>query len=159
MKKILFAAAAMLLAFAACNKPENNNNGTDPNGNGGNDKKENTPIVLKASTTNPVMDKDHQDETALTLEWNATTNMGTGARVEYAVLMDRKGGSFESAYEISLGTNVTSFSCTAKELSEIAKEHFGLQNDESAELDICIYATIKSTEVIAVTGELLRGGK
>ena len=146
MKKVLYAAAAMLLAFAACNKPENNN-GNDPGGNSGGDKKENTPIVLTASTTAPVMDKDHQDETALTLEWNATTNMGTGARVEYAVLMDRKGGSFEDAYEISLGTNVTSFSCTAKELSEIAKEHFGLQNDESAELDICIYATIKSSEV------------
>ena len=146
MKKVLYAAAAMLLAFAACNKPENNN-GNDPGGNSGGDKKENTPIVLTASTTAPVMDKDHQDETALTLEWNATTNMGTGARVEYAVLMDRKGGSFEDAYEISLGTNVTSFSCTAKELSEIVKEHFGLQNDESAELDICIYATIKSSEV------------
>lgn len=146
MKKILFAVASMLLVFAACTKPENNN-GTDPNGNGNGNGNGNTPIVLTASTTTPVMDKEHQDETALTLNWNATTNMGTGARVEYAVLIDRKGGSFESAHEIPLGPNVTTFSCTARELSEMAKEHFGLQNEETAELDICIYATIKSTEV------------
>ena len=144
MKKILFTAAALLLAFAACTKPENDNPGNG--GNGGNNEG-NTPIVLKASTTTPVMDKEHQDETALTLTWNATTNLGTGARVEYSVLIDKKGGSFETAYEISLGPNVTTFSCTARELSEMAKEHFGLQNDESAELDICIYATIKSSEV------------
>ena len=146
MKKILFGAAAVLLALAACSKPENNN-GNNQNGNGNGNTKENTPIVLRASTTTPVMDRDHQDEVVLTLQWNATTNMGTGARVEYAVLIDRKGGNFEGAHEISLGANVLSFSCTARELSEMAKEKFGLQNDETAELDICIYATIKSSEV------------
>ena len=121
MTKILFGAAAVLLALAACSKPENNN-GNNQNGNGNGNTKENTPIVLRASTTTPVMDRDHQDEVVLTLQWNATTNMGTGARVEYAVLIDRKGGTFEGAHEISLGANVLSFSCTARELSEMAKE-------------------------------------
>ena len=142
MKKFLFGAAAMLLVFASCTKPEDDN----PSGGQPSDK-ENTPIVLKASTTSPTMDKDHQDDDVLTLEWNATTNMGTGARVEYSILVDRKGGSFESAYEVSLGPNVTSFSFTARELSEMAKEQFGIQNDESIDVDVCIYATIKSNEV------------
>lgn len=142
MKKFLFGAAAMLLVFASCTKPEDDNpSGGQPSG------KENTPIVLKASTTTPAMDRDHQDDEVLTLEWNATTNMGTGARVEYSVLVDRKGGSFESAYEVSLGPNVTSFTFTARELSEMAKEQFGIQNDESIDVDVCIYATIKSNEV------------
>ena len=149
MKKFLFGAAAMLLVFASCTKPDDDNPGDNPSG------KENTPIVLKASTANPVMDKEHQDETALTLEWNATTNMGTGARVEYSVLIDRKGGNFESGHEIALGPNVTSFSFTARELSEMAKEHFGLQNDETADLDMRIYATIKSTEVDDVISNIV----
>lgn len=142
MKKILFGAAAMLLVFAACQKQENNTDNTKPVAGG-----ENTPITLKASTTTPVMDRDHQNDEALTLEWNATTNMGTGARVEYSVLMDLKGGTMENAYEIALGPHVTTYTCTALELNKIAKETFEIANDVAAELDVCIYATIKSSEV------------
>lgn len=143
----------MLLALAACNKNEGPSGGDTPGGGG--DGKTNTPIVLSASTTSPVMDRDHQDDTALTLQWNATTNMGTGARVEYSILVDNKGGNFEAAYEISLGPAVTSYSCTALELNKIAKEEFGLENDQTAEFDICIYATIRSTEVDDVVSNVV----
>ena len=142
MKKTVFAAAAMLLVLFACNKPGGDNNGTNSSEGG-----TNTPITLKASTTTPVMDRDHQDDVALTLTWNTTTNMGTGARVEYSVLIDLKGGSMENAYEIALGPNVTTYSCTALELNKIAKEELGLENDAVTELDVCIYATIKSADV------------
>ena len=137
----MFGAAIMLLALVSCEKPDNPDDPGKPSGN------ENTPIVLKASTTTPVMDRDHQNDTAITLEWNATTNMGTGARVEYSILIDRKGGNFEASYEIPLGPNVTSYSCTAIDLNKIAKEQFGLENDQTAEFDVCVYATIKSSEV------------
>lgn len=143
----------MLLALAACNKNEGPSGGDTPGGGG--DGKTNTPIVLSASTTSPVMDRDHQDDTALTLQWNATTNMGTGARVEYSILVDDKGGNFEAAYEISLGPAVTSYSCTALELNKIAKEEFGLENDQTGEFDICIYATIRSTEVDDVVSNVV----
>ncbi len=143
----------MLLALAACNKNEGPSGGDTPGGGG--DGKTNTPIVLSASTTSPVMDRDHQDDTALTLQWNATTNMGTGARVEYSILVDNKGGNFEAAYEISLGPAVTSYSCTALELNKIAKEEFGLENDQTGEFDICIYATIKSSEVDDVVSNVV----
>lgn len=142
MKKILFGAAAMLLVFSACQKPENNSNNNNPAGGGAN-----TPITLTASTTTPVMDRDHQNDEALKLDWNATTNMGTGARVEYSILIDLKGGTMENAYEIALGPNVVTYTCTALELNKIAKEEFSIENDVATEFDVCIYATIKSSEV------------
>lgn len=132
----VFAAAASILA--ACNKNEG------PEGQKGG---ENTPIVLKASTTTPAMSTDTQNEEVLSLSWNATTNMGTGARIDYSLLIDRKGGNFESAEEIVLGAKVTSYSFTAVELNKIIKETFGYQNEEVAEMDFCVYATIKSDEV------------
>ncbi|MBQ7457874.1 MAG: SusF/SusE family outer membrane protein [Bacteroidales bacterium] len=140
MKKILLSAVLTLLAITGCNKPVDPDNPTSSG-------KDNTPITLTASTTTPVMDRDHQNDEALTLSWNATTNLGTGARIEYSVLVDLKGGKFETGYEVNLGTNVTSLSLTAMELNTIAKEDFGLENDQTTELDICVYATIKSNEV------------
>jgi hypothetical protein len=142
MKKFFLIAAAVLLTIAGCNKP-NDGGKDDPTPSG----KENTPITLTASTTTPVMDKDHQNDDALTLSWNATTNMGTGARIEYAVLIDRQGGNFENGYEVDLGTGVTSLTLTAIELNKIAKEEFGLENGQTAQFDVCVYATIKSNEV------------
>lgn len=140
MKKIILSAVVILLSITGCNKPDNPDNPT-PSG------KENTPITLTASTTTPLMDRDHQGDEALTLSWNATTNMGTGARVEYAVLIDIQGGKFESGYEVNLGTNVTSLTLSVLELNKIAKEEFGLENDQTTQLDVCVYATIKSSEV------------
>ena len=55
MKKFFLIAAAVLLTIAGCNKP-NDGGKDDPTPSG----KENTPITLAASTTTPVMDKDHQ---------------------------------------------------------------------------------------------------
>ena len=141
MKRFFLIAAVLLAALCACNKPGDDNSDGKTTGNG------NTPITLTASTTTPVMDKDHQSDEALTLSWNATTNMGTGARIEYSVLIDRKGGNFENGYEANLGTGVTSLTLTALELNKIAKEELGLENDQRTELDVCIYATIKSSEV------------
>ena len=139
MKKLIISALAIVVALASCSKT--------PSDEGKKQDGQNTPINLTASTTTPVMDTDHQNETVLTLEWNATTNMGTGARIDYSLLVDVKGGNFEGGYEQALGSNVTKLDLTGLVLNTIAKETFGLENGESGEFDACIYATIKNAEV------------
>lgn len=141
MKRFLMAVAATLAIFS-CTEKENGNE----NGNGKPSGKENTPITLTADTTTPDMSRDTQQEEVLTLSWNATTNMGTGARIEYSVLVDVKDGSFETAYEISVG-NTTEHSFTAGELNAMLMDEFGCVEDETVEMDVCVLATIKNDEV------------
>ena len=142
MKKFLFILAAAAAMTISCKKD-------NPQGQDGKDTPAggNTPIELKASSTTPAMDTDNQNNEVLTLTWNATTNMGTGARVSYSVLIDKKGGSFEAPYEIALGPNVTEQVFTAGELNKIIKEDFDVANGESVEFDFLVLATIASTEV------------
>ncbi|MBR1872626.1 MAG: SusF/SusE family outer membrane protein [Bacteroidales bacterium] len=140
--KLILAAALVGLAALSCNKEPN---GTNPGGN--TPSGSNTPIELKASTTAPEMNVDTQTSDVLTLSWNATTNMGTGARIAYSLLFDNKGGDFESAYEIPAEGTEMSATFTADRLNTIIKDEFGVENGESIELDVVVYATISSTEV------------
>ena len=115
-KRFLMAAAAILTIFS-CTEKESGNENNGPAG------KENTPITLTADTTAPEMTTETQQNEVLTLSWNATTNMGTGARIEYTVLVDLKDGSFENAYEISVTGTEKAF--TSGELNTILMEEFG----------------------------------
>lgn len=140
MKKLFYLTLAVL-AFAACNEVDP----IDPNKK---DDKSNTPIVLAADQTTPDMNPDTQGDAVLNLTWNATTNMGTGARIEYSILIDNKGGNFEEGVELNLGSNVTSYSFTGLDLNKIIKEELGhTTNGEVVAIDMCIYATIRSDEV------------
>ncbi|MGI6313654.1 MAG: SusF/SusE family outer membrane protein [Candidatus Cryptobacteroides sp.] len=143
--KTLAIFAVFALAILSCTK----------NLNGDKKKAENTPIVLKANTTSPSMSKETQDSEVLSLTWNTTTNMETGARVNYSILMDNKGGNFETAYEIDLGTNATSHNFTGLELNTILEEQFGYNVGDNADIDICIYATIMSEEVDDVISNVI----
>ena len=144
MRKLTFILATALMGLAlSCNKQEQNNGGDDKKTPAGG----NTPIELKADTTTPEMNTDTQNSEVLNLTWNATTNMGTGARVSYSVLIDTKGGNLESAYEIPLGPSITSHTFTAGELNRIIKEEFDHANGDVVEMDFVVYATIASTEV------------
>ena len=136
-------AAAAILAIFSCEKnPDNNGGGNDVDTPAG---KENTPITLTADTATPEMTIETQLEDVLTLSWNATTNMGTGARIEYTVLMDLKGGSFENAYEVTAAGTSRAF--TADELNTIIMEEFGCESGETVEMDMCVLATIKNDAV------------
>ncbi len=137
-------AALALLAMVSCNKEPQN---------GGDDN--NDAIKLSANTTAPAMNKDVQKEDVLILSWTPASNKGTGARVEYSLLIDEKGGSFESAYEIALGSNVTSYTATAGTLNKIIMGEFGMAAGESKDFDICIYAAIKSADVDDVISNTL----
>ena len=140
MKKILLAIFAAAVALS-CVKEGGQQGGNDtPAGS-------NTPITLSASTTAPDMSVDTQNSEVLTLTWNATTNMGTGARITYSLLADIEGGSFETPYEKELGPNVTSVSFTAGELNKIIKEEFDFENGQTAKLDVLVLATIANAEV------------
>ncbi|MBR1573948.1 MAG: SusF/SusE family outer membrane protein [Bacteroidales bacterium] len=145
MKKIALILAAALMGLAiSCKKENQNDNGKTPSGG------ENTPIELNADVTAPEMNTDTQNTEVVNLTWNATTNMGTGARVNYSLLLDTKGGNLETAYEIPLGTAVTSYAFTAGALNTIIKEEFDVENGASIELDVVVYATIASEEVADV---------
>ena len=137
-KRFLMAAAAILTIFS-CTEKESGNENNGPAG------KENTPITLTADTTAPEMTTETQQNEVLTLSWNATTNMGTGARIEYTVLVDLKDGSFENAYEISVTGTEKAF--TAGELNTILMEEFGYEADDVVEVDMCVLATIKNDAV------------
>ena len=137
-KRFLMAAAAILAIFS-CTEKESGNENNGPSG------KENTPIVLTADTAAPEMTTETQQDEVLTLSWNATTNMGTGARIEYTVLIDLKDGSFENAYEISVTGTEKAF--TAGELNTILMEEFGYEADDVVDVDMCVLATIKNDAV------------
>ena len=150
MKKF-FIAAMSVLAIVACNNSETDNPSQKEDG-----KTDNTPIVLTATPSAPEMNQDTQSDAVLALEWNATSNKGTGARIEYSLLIDDKGGSFETGYELNLGSNITSYSFTGLELNKIVKEELGHStNDEKVDIDICVYATIKSDEVDDVVSNVV----
>ena len=137
-KRFLMAAAAILTIFS-CTEKESGNENNGPSG------KENTPITLEANTTSPVMTTETQQDEVLTLSWNATTNMGTGARIEYTVLIDLKDGSFENACEVPVSG--TSHAFTAGELNSLLMDEFGYEADEVVEVDMCVLATIKNDAV------------
>lgn len=138
ISRILMAAAAILTIFS-CTEKESGNDNNGPSG------KKNTPIVLTADTAAPEMTTETQQDEVLTLSWNATTNMGTGARIEYTVLVDLKDGSFENAYEVAVSGTEKAF--TAGELNTILMEEFGYEADEVVEVDMCVLATIKNDAV------------
>ena len=144
--KILAAAAALLLVFS-CKEGNLENNGPSAGSN--------TPITLKADNVYPVMNQDTQTEDVLELSWNATTNMGSGARIEYILMIDRKGGNFESAYEIPLGVNTLKRSFTAGELNDILMDELGYDADEAIELDVCILAIIRNNLIADVVSNSL----
>lgn len=144
--KILAAAAALLLVFS-CKEGNLENNGPSAGSN--------TPITLKADNVYPVMNQDTQTEDVLELSWNATTNMGSGARIEYILMIDRKGGNFESAYEIPLGVNTLKRSFTAGELNDILMDDLGYDADEAIELDVCILAIIRNNLIADVVSNSL----
>ena len=137
-KRFLMAAAAILAIFS-CTEKESGNDNNGPSG------KENTPIVLTADTAAPEMTTETQQDEVLTLSWNATTNMGTGARIEYTVLVDLEGGSFENAYELAVSGTEKAF--TAGELNTILMDEFGYEADEVVKVDMCVLATIKNDAV------------
>ena len=137
-KRFLMAAAAILTIFS-CTEKESGNENNGPSG------KENTPIVLTADTAAPEMTTETQQDEVLTLSWNATTNMGTGARIEYTVLIDLKDGSFENACEVPVSG--TSHAFTAGELNSLLLDEFGCEADEVVEVDMCVLATIKNDAV------------
>ena len=137
-KRFLMAAAAILTIFS-CTEKESGNENNGPAG------KENTPITLAADTTAPEMTTETQQNEVLTLSWNATTNMGTGARIEYTVLIDLKDGSFENACEVPVSG--TSYAFTAGELNSLLMDEFGYEADEVVEVDMCVLATIKNDAV------------
>lgn len=142
------AAAAMLTIFSCTEKENGDGTGTGNGSGNGNvpSGKENTPITLTADTVAPDMSQETQLSDVLTLSWNATTNMGTGARIEYTILIDEKGGSFESAYEVAAGANLSK-TFTAGDLNKMLMDEFGYDADETVEVDVCVLATIKNDAV------------
>jgi len=140
MKKYLFITAIALVALTSCEK--NNQQGGGKDGDA---------IELTASNNCPDMSPDKQRNKVLTLTWTAASNQGTGARVEYSILVDRTGGNFENAYELELGSNVTSYKFTAGELNTMIIRHFNAKKGDKVMVDMCIYASIKSEDIQDVT--------
>ena len=150
--RFMMAAAAILTLFS-CTEKENgggtdNGTGNVPSG------KENTPITLSVDTQTPEMSQETQTSDVLTLSWNATTNMGTGARIDYTLLIDENGGSFESAYEVAMGGNLTC-TFTAGDLNKMLMDEFGCETGETVNMDICVLATIKNDAVDDVVSNVV----
>lgn len=140
MKKIIYALLLSALAFgmAACTE-EPDNGGKQPTGK--------NEITLTADTSTISMTPETQGETAVTLTWNAASNMGTGARITYSILIDEKGNEFANAYELELGANVTSTSFTGLQMNKIMTEELGFEVGETANIEVCVYAMIASDSV------------
>lgn len=142
MKKVIYALlfGALTFGMVACGeKTPTDDPGKTPSG-------ENT-ITLSADKTTIEMSADTQGDTALTLTWNAASNMGTGARINYSVLFDKKGNEFMDAYEVDLGANITTISFTGLELNKIMIDELGYAEGETGEIEVCVYAMIADESV------------
>lgn len=143
MKKLLFIGALALCFITSCQKDSKD----QPQGG--------DTITLTASNNCPSMSPATQKNKVLTLTWTPADNKGTGARIEYSILIDKQGGNFEDAYELELGSNVTEYKFTAKDLNTLTIRKFGAKPGDKVNVDMCVYAAIKSEEVSDVVSNLV----
>lgn len=108
-----------------------------------------SPPTVQFTTISPengtsiVLDKDHENNPALTASWNPAMFEGTQTVVTYAIQIDKDGNDFANAYTFA-GSSSRSQTITVKDLNTAA-QLVGLSVNAAGTLNVRIKATVGTT--------------
>jgi len=117
-------------------------------------KKDETRIVanvgkagtLVATSTAPVLSKDHATDVAVTFTWPATSVTGYAAKVGYTLQIDKKDSSFKSKKLVEVALTGTTQSYTVGALNAMLLT-MGLSYDHTSDLEVRVKSAVAANSV------------
>ncbi|MBA4283761.1 MAG: hypothetical protein C0432_05660 [Candidatus Puniceispirillum sp.] len=105
------------------------------------------PMVLTPSSQDVVMKAGNDDAVAITFNWTAGNNRGTGTTLKYFFRMDIIGNNFEEATTLleEIPAGVFTKSYTVGELNELLIEKWGYTGGSKAKLEAQIIAQVENS--------------
>ena len=105
------------------------------------------PMILTPSSENVVITAGNYDAVAITFNWTAGNNRGTGTRLKYFFRMDIISNNFEETTTLlkEIPADVFTISYTSGELNDLLIEKWGYSGGSTAKLKAQIIAEVENS--------------
>jgi len=100
------------------------------------------PVALSTSTDNVILAQKNAANIAVSINWTAGSNQGTGNSISYTLDVDQEGNNFANAKSYSMGKAVYRKDFTVSELNDLLLNFWGVQPGTAVTLEARITAQI-----------------
>ena len=105
------------------------------------------PVALSTSADNVVLAQKNDASVAVSINWTAGSNQGTGSSISYTLDVDRDGNNFANAKSYNMGKAVYQKDFTVSELNDLLLNYWNVQPGTAVTLEARITAKIANDNV------------
>lgn len=105
------------------------------------------PVALSTSADNVVLAQKNDASVAVSINWTAGSNQGTGNSISYTLDLDQDGNNFANAKSYNMGKAVYQKDFTVSELNDLLLNYWNVQPGTAVTLEARITAKIAGETV------------